>query len=55
MLVEIAVRWSNGYGEVFEPFGVALPPDSLLSWAAALVPLALGLWLLRRAAARREA
>ena len=53
LLVEIAVRWSNGYGEVFEPFGLALPPDSLLSWAAALVPLGLGLWLLRRAALRR--
>ena len=55
VLVEVAVRWSNGFGEVFEPFGLALPPGSLLTWAAALVPLALGLWLLRRAAGRREA
>ena len=52
MLVEVAVRWSNGYGEVFEPWGVALPPDSPLSWAAALIPLAAGLFLLRRAAGR---
>lgn len=55
VLVEVAVRWSNGYGEVFEPWGVALPPGSPLTWAAALLPLALGLWLLRRAAARAEA
>ena len=52
LLVEIAVRWSNGFGEVFEPFGVALPPDRALSWAAALVPLLAGAWLLRRAAGR---
>ncbi len=47
VLVEIAVRWSNGFGDVFEPWGVALPPDRLTSWLAALVPIALGAAFLR--------
>ena len=51
VLVEVAVRWSNGYGEVFEPWGVALPPGAALTWALALGPLAAGLWLLRRTVA----
>ena len=46
VLVEVAVRWSHGFGEVFAPWGLSLPPGGLLTWAAALVPLALGLWLL---------
>ena len=49
VLVEVAIRWSNGYGEVFEPMGLALPPGSPLTWAAALGPLLGGAWLLRRA------
>ena len=52
VLVEVAVRWSNGFGEVFEPFGLTLLPDSPLTWAAALIPLGAGFWLLRRAAGR---
>lgn len=55
VLVEVAVRWSGGYGEVFAPWGLALPADAPITWAAALVPLALGVWLLRRSAARAEA
>lgn len=49
VLVEVAIRWSSGFGEVFEPLGVALPPGSLLTWALALGLLIGGLWLLRRA------
>lgn len=50
VVVEVAVRWSGGFGEVFEPWGVALPAGSPLTWIAAAVPLALGLWLLARTA-----
>ncbi|QOL81753.1 branched-chain amino acid ABC transporter permease [Pseudooceanicola spongiae] len=49
-LVEVAFRWSDGYGEVFEPFGLALHHGSLLTWIVVVVPFALGALLLRQAA-----
>jgi branched-chain amino acid transport system permease protein len=49
VLVEVSVRWSHGFGEVFSPLGVALPPGSVLTWALALGALLGGLLLLRRA------
>ncbi|SMX44273.1 branched-chain amino acid ABC transporter permease [Actibacterium lipolyticum] len=50
VLVEVAVRKSNGYGEVFEPFGLHLTPGSPLTWALVIVPLIVGLGLLRHLA-----
>lgn len=47
VVVEVTVRHTNGYGEVFTPFGVALPSDSVLTWVLALVLLAVGLGLMR--------
>lgn len=49
ILVEVAVRWSAGYGEVFEPFGMHLPTASVLTWALILIPLLGGAALLRHA------
>ncbi|MGI3169491.1 branched-chain amino acid ABC transporter permease [Pseudooceanicola sp. C21-150M6] len=39
VLIEIAVRWSSGYGEAFEPFGLHFTYDSVLSWIVILVTL----------------
>ncbi len=48
-IVEVAFRWSDGYGEIFTPFGIApFPPESPLTWAMAIIPLAIGVVLLRR-------
>jgi branched-chain amino acid transport system permease protein len=47
VVVEVAVRWSNGFGEVFEPFGFAMPPGSALTWAVALGLVAAGVALVR--------
>lgn len=54
VLIEVAVRWSNGYGEVFEPFGMHLPTASALTWALILIPIAAGVGLLRLAMKRKE-
>ncbi|WP_372884549.1 branched-chain amino acid ABC transporter permease [Shimia sp.] len=50
VLIEVVVRWSNGYGEVFEPFGLALESGSPLTWALVTVLCAAGFALLRIAA-----
>ena len=52
VLVEVAIRWSNGFGDVFAPFGVALPAGSVMTWVFALGPLGAGLAMLRLAARR---
>ncbi|MGR3371909.1 MAG: branched-chain amino acid ABC transporter permease [Pseudooceanicola nanhaiensis] len=52
VIVEVAFRWSEGYGEVFHPFGLELPPSSILTWFLAIVPLAAGVTILRRTAAK---
>lgn len=49
VLIETSVRWSNGYGEVFEPFGLALPMSSPLTWLLIVVPVAAGVVILRKA------
>lgn len=50
VLVEVAIRWSNGYGEVFEPAGLALPHESILTWVMILATFGIGVFLMRRIA-----
>lgn len=47
VLVESAVRQSNGYGEVFEPFGLHLGMGNPLTYVLAFGPMALGIGILR--------
>lgn len=54
VIVEVAFRYSEGYGDVFEPFGLSLPPGSVLTWILGIVPLAAGIFLLRRVAKTAE-
>lgn len=54
ILVEVAVRWSNGYGEVFEPFGLHLGIDTPLSWILIAGLFAAGGWILRMARETEE-
>jgi branched-chain amino acid transport system permease protein len=54
VLVEISVRWSNGYGEVFEPFGLHLDITSVLSWVLVILPAAAGVWLTRYASQEED-
>lgn len=54
VLVEVAIRWSNGYGEVFEPFGMHLPTASVLTWVLIVLPLAAGFAILRFGATRNK-
>ncbi|WP_420393669.1 branched-chain amino acid ABC transporter permease [Acuticoccus sp.] len=55
VVVEVAVRWSNGYGEVFEPFGLHLPHGSVLTWLIAFAFLGVGIGFMRFIVARRAA
>lgn len=56
IVIEVVTRITDGYGEVFDPFGQPLPPDSALTWALAAGPLIVGLGLLRLwRAGKREA
>lgn len=52
---EVAMRWSQGYGAVFTPFGVPLPHDSIVTWALVLISLTAGTALLRRLVQRERA
>lgn len=54
VLVEASVRWSDGYGEVFEPFGLHLPISSPLTWALIALPLGAGIAILTRLAKSEE-
>jgi branched-chain amino acid transport system permease protein len=54
ILVEVGVRWSNGWGEVFEPFGLHFPTASILTWVSIIVPLVAGAAVLRRATREKE-
>ncbi|PJE27895.1 amino acid/amide ABC transporter membrane protein 2, HAAT family [Pseudooceanicola antarcticus] len=49
-IVEVAFRWSEGYGEVFEPFGLHLDTTNLLTWVLGVVPLVLGVLLVLKSA-----
>ncbi len=47
ILIEIAVRLTNGHGEVFQPFGIGLPSTSLMSWAIGVCLVAIGVFGLK--------
>jgi branched-chain amino acid transport system permease protein len=54
-LVESAVLASNGFGEVFEPFGlVHLKMSNPLTWILSLFPMAIGIVLVRHMAKLSE-
>jgi len=52
VIVEVAFRASEGYGEMFEPFGIAMPPDAIMTWVVAAVFLAAGIAVMRYVAKR---
>ncbi|WP_420411169.1 branched-chain amino acid ABC transporter permease [Roseibium sp.] len=54
VVIEVVVRHSNGFGEVFEPFGLALEANSPLTWGLAAVLLGVGGWVMRSAASANE-
>lgn len=54
VLIEASVRWSNGYGEVFEPFGLALPIGSILTWVLIVIPILAGIALIWKARSDEE-
>ncbi|MBR9763278.1 MAG: branched-chain amino acid ABC transporter permease [Rhodobacteraceae bacterium] len=49
-IIEVAFRWSDGYGEVFEPFGLSLATTNPLTWILGVLPLVLGVVLVLKAA-----
>ncbi|MCO6188624.1 branched-chain amino acid ABC transporter permease [Rhizobium sp. L1K21] len=48
VVVEVAYRWSDGYGDVFAPFGFDLPHNGALTWVIGTLPLLAGILILRR-------
>jgi len=54
VLVEVAIRWSEGYGETFEAFGMSFSFDSILTWALIVLPFAAGVFLMRRVTRKDE-
>ncbi|MEJ1998339.1 MAG: branched-chain amino acid ABC transporter permease [Maritimibacter sp.] len=54
VLVEMSVRWSDGYGEVFEPFGLSLSHTGVLGWLIVAVTAVAGVLLTRIATAKKE-
>ena len=54
-MVEVAFRWSDGYGEVFEPFGLHLSHQNPITWALAVIPFVVGILLVRKAAKEAKA
>lgn len=54
IVIEVAVRHSNGFGDIFEPFGLALANDNPLTWILALVLLGLGGWVMRATGQDKE-
>ncbi|MBV7407644.1 branched-chain amino acid ABC transporter permease [Maritimibacter sp. DP1N21-5] len=55
VLVEVSVRWSNGYGHVYEPFGLHLSHTDILTWIIVLAASAAGVALTRYANRSEEA
>ncbi|WP_108819824.1 branched-chain amino acid ABC transporter permease [Pseudovibrio sp. Alg231-02] len=47
VLVELAVRHSNGFGEAFETFGFHLAPDQMMPWAVGLILAGVGIGSLK--------
>jgi len=54
VLVEVAVHWSNGFGETFEPYGLHLTFGNPLTWVLIVVPVVAGIVILRRLANTEE-
>jgi branched-chain amino acid transport system permease protein len=54
VFVEVAFRWSEGYGEVWEPFGIALPHDAILTWIIGIIPFVAGVAVLRHVTRKQE-
>jgi len=54
VLVEVAIRWSNGWGEAFEPFGLHFEHTSVVTWIVIAVPLVIGGFLMRHATREKE-
>jgi branched-chain amino acid transport system permease protein len=54
VLVEVGVHWSNGYGHSFEPFGLHLATESVLTWGLIILPIVAGAGLLRLAHLRKK-
>ncbi|MBV6651411.1 MAG: branched-chain amino acid ABC transporter permease [Hoeflea sp.] len=52
--IEVAVRDSSGFGEVFEPFGFALAPDNPVTWLLALGLVGIGGWVMRSSGSDKE-
>ncbi|WP_407494316.1 branched-chain amino acid ABC transporter permease [Pseudooceanicola sp. MF1-13] len=54
VLVEVAIRWSNGWGEAYEPFGLHFMYNDLVTWIVIAVPLVIGGYLMRLATREKE-
>jgi branched-chain amino acid transport system permease protein len=54
ILVEVSVRWSNGWGEAFEPFGLHFTHADIVTWIAIFVPIVAGGYVLRLATREKE-
>ena len=52
--IEVAVRESSGFGDVFEPFGFALAPDNPVTWLLALGLVGIGGWVMRSSGSDKE-
>jgi branched-chain amino acid transport system permease protein len=52
--IEVAVRESSGFGEIFEPFGIALEPNNPVIWLLALGLVAAGGWVMRSSGSDKE-
>lgn len=47
VVIEVTVRHTNGFGEIFEPFGMRLRPDAVFTWVIALGLLLAGVFVIR--------
>lgn len=47
VVIEITVHYTNGFGEVFHPFGLEMPPDRIWTWGLGLGLMIIGGGLLR--------
>lgn len=47
IVIEVVVRHSNGFGEVFEPFGFALASGNPVTWILAFGLIGIGGWIMR--------
>lgn len=47
IVIEVTVRYTNGFGEIFEPFGVHFRPDAVSTWVVAFALLLAGFFAMR--------